>query len=194
MPGSAPVSQTDSAISRDTNTDSDTSSADVLPNTRTTTNSPQPILPISEVRRSSVPSYDYPQPSLAPPISISPSTSRRASFNVYTTASFLSPTSQNQRPPRPRHNTQLSLPRMMTTMNMASRLAGGRVKDQTIHHSFSDRSSTHTKPATSQDTKGLRMAGYSADGLKRISNGIGREWSEKVAPCVSFVRVFELMG
>ena len=82
----------------------------------------------------------------------------------------------------------------MTTMNMASRLAGGRVKDQTIHHSFSDRSSTHTKPAPSQDTKGLRMAGYSADGLKRISNGIGREWSEKVAPCVSFVRVFELMG
>jgi hypothetical protein len=70
---------------------------------------------------------------------------------------------------------------MMTTMNMAHRLAGGRVKDQTIHHSFSDRSSSHTKPAPSQDNK----LGYSADGLKRISNGLGNTVTEgKVAPCV----------
>jgi hypothetical protein len=76
---------------------------------------------------------------------------------------------------------------MMTTLNIANRLAGGRVKDQTIHHSFSDRSSTHTKPAPSQDQKGQR-SGYSADGLKRISNGLGREWEGRVAPCVSGVR------
>jgi hypothetical protein len=70
---------------------------------------------------------------------------------------------------------------MMTTMNMAHRLAGGRVKDQTVHYSISDRSSTHTKPLPAQDTK----LGYSADGLKRISNGLGSTVAEgKVAPCV----------
>jgi hypothetical protein len=70
---------------------------------------------------------------------------------------------------------------MMTTMNMAHRLAGGRVKDQTVHYSISDRSSTHTKPLPAQDNK----LGYSADGLKRISNGLGNTVAEgKVAPCV----------
>jgi hypothetical protein len=73
---------------------------------------------------------------------------------------------------------------MMTTMNMAHRLAGGRVKDQTVHYSISDRSSTHTKPLPAQDNK----LGYSADGLKRISNGLGSTVAEgKVAPCVRFL-------
>jgi hypothetical protein len=182
MPEPAPVSQSTQPSSNTTNTSLPPLPLDSLAHVT----NPNPA---SEIRRSSIPSYEHhhQQHHLAPPDSIGiATTTRRASFNVFTTASFLSPpSSQNQRPPRPRHNTQLSLPRMMTTINMASRLAGGRVKDQTIHHSFSDRSSTHTKPAPSQDTKGTRMGGYSADGLKRISNGIGREWSEKVAPCVS---------
>jgi len=80
---------------------------------------------------------------------------------------------------------------MMTTMNMAHRLAGGRVKDQTVHYSISDRSSTHTKPLPTQDTK----LGYSADGLKRISNGLGSTVAEgKVAPCVRFFNLIGLMG
>jgi hypothetical protein len=188
MPEPAPVSQSAQPSSNTTNASLSPLSLDP-PARNIVANSN----PAAEIRRSSIPSYEHhhQQHHLAPPDFISiatatATTTRRASFNVFTTASFLSPPStQNQRPPRPRHNTRLSLPRMMTTMNMASRLAGGRVKDQTIHHSFSDRSSTHTKPAPSQDTKGTRMGGYSADGLKRISNGIGREWSEKVAPCVS---------
>jgi hypothetical protein len=70
-------------------------------------------------------------------------------------------------------------------VGVASRLAASRVKDQTIHHSFSDRSSSHTKPAPSQD---INLSGYTADGLKRVSNGLGKEFSEgKVAPCVSFL-------
>lgn len=68
---------------------------------------------------------------------------------------------------------------------MAHRLAGGRVKDQTVHYSISDRSSTHTKPPP-EDNK----LGYSADGLKRISNGLGSTVAEgKVAPCVRPLRV-----
>ena len=112
---------------------------------------------------------------LAPPYN----TTRRRSFNV-STANSLAPF-----PPQPRARTKTAPspnPRMMTTMNMAHRLAGGRVKDQTIHHSFSDRSSTHTKPAPAQDAK----LGYTADGLKRISNSLGTNTVEgKVAPCVS---------
>jgi hypothetical protein len=102
-------------------------------------------------------------------------TIRRKSFNVTTTTLF----PDNQ--PRTRTKTAPSPTRMMTTMNMAHRLAGGRVKDQTVHYSISDRSSTHTKPLPAQDNK----LGYSADGLKRISNGLGSTVAEgKVAPCV----------
>jgi hypothetical protein len=110
---------------------------------------------------------------------------RRQSFNAYTLKSFasLSPGTGSGT-----GTLSSSFPRMMTTMNMASRLAGPRVKDQTIHHSFSDRSSTHAKPAPAQDSKGSRSGGYSADGLKRISTGLRGEWSEgRVAPCVSSV-------
>jgi len=114
-----------------------------------------------------------------PPTTLAPSpTIRRKSFNVCTTS--VPPQ------PRPRSRTKTApspTPRMMTTMNMAHRLAGGRVKDQTVHYSISDRSSTHTKPLPNQDTK----LGYSADGLKRISNGLGSTVAEgKVAPCVRF--------
>jgi len=120
-----------------------------------------------------------------PPTTLAPSpTIRRKSFNVTTTT--LTPQ------PQPRTRTQTApspTPRMMTTMNMAHRLAGGRVKDQTVHYSISDRSSTHTKPLPTQDTK----LGYSADGLKRISNGLGSTVAEgKVAPCVRFF--FNLIG
>lgn len=112
-----------------------------------------------------------------------PSPPRRQSFNAYTLKSFASLS-----PGTGSGTLSSSFPRMMTTMNMASRLAGPRVKDQTIHHSFSDRSSTHAKPAPAQDSKGSRSGGYSADGLKRISTGLRGEWSEgRVAPCVSSV-------
>jgi len=121
--------------------------------------------------------------SLIPPTTLAPSpTIRRKSFNVSTTT--LSPVNQ----PRTRTKTAPSpVPKMMTTMNMAHRLAGGRVKDQTVHYSISDRSSTHTKPLPAQDNN----LGYSADGLKRISNGLGSTVAEgKVAPCVRFLQFY----
>lgn len=80
---------------------------------------------------------------------------------------------------------------MMTTMNMAHRQAGGRVKDQTVDYSISDRSSTHTKPLPAQDGN----SGYSADGSKRISNGLGSTVAEgKVAPFVRLLRLIGLIG
>jgi hypothetical protein len=103
----------------------------------------------------------------------SPPTQRRSSFQAFTVRPLINPTQQG--------GTSASDTRMMTTMNMASRLAGSRVKDQTLHHSLSDRSSTHAKPAPAQDSNS-RSGGFSADGMKRISHGFD---DSKVAPCVS---------
>lgn len=110
-----------------------------------------------------------------------PPAPRRSSFQTFAIKPVLSSS------PDGGISSSLPKPNMMTTMNMASRLAGSRVKDQTIHHSLSDRSSTHAKPTPAQDSKS-RSGGFSADGMKRISNGFGKEWSEnKIAPCVSTI-------
>jgi len=172
---------------------------------RPTNNNPTPFQPLPQ------PGFLFPSPSTSistnpdlalntvtaripradspiPPNTLAPApTIRRKSFNVSTTTAVI-PNPQ----PRTRTKTAPSpTPRMMTTMNMVHRLAGGRVKDQTVHYSISDRSSTHTKPLPAQDAN----SGYSADGLKRISNGLGSTVAEgKVAPCVRLLRLIGLIG